>query len=347
VCGILHGLVESTQKPLMPWIRLFPLLACLGVLSSAHAYVVRDLYTATVPRVEGGTRANETAFAAALAVVLVKVSGQSEAPARLKAALGHARSYVQRYGVDAEGRLEVGFDPASIDRLLADADLPIWGRERPAMLVLANVESPDGTRAWLAADSTGPEREAIEEAAAMRGVPLVWPQLDAADRSALRPYAGGGGDPERLVDLAARYQADAVLVGDLIANDAGELTGSWALGFGERSGRRTGAPHTGIALAADEFASLYAASGGDLTVLEIEVSGIVDLASYAHTLDYLDELSLTEDVAVEEFAGDALRVRLTLRGDPATFERSIALDDRLVRSDSATVPGRMSFHFRP
>jgi len=357
-CGILHSLAAAPQRVAgtrMPsdsasiaatagrfWLAL---IAASAIFLPSHAYTVRDLYTAAVPR-ERGAAGNDAGFAAAMEVVLVKVTGLEDAAARMRGALPNARVYVQRYGIDAEGRLEVGFDPSAIDRLITDAGLPIWGRERPATLVLARLEPTEGPAEWLAADSAAPAREMIDAAADLRGVPLVWPLMTVREQSVVRAFDARAPDPAALAELAARYRANAVLLATLSANAAGEVSGAWTLGFGEETASRSGGPLQGIALAAEQFAGAYATSAIDVTTVDISVAGITNLEAYARTLDYLEKLSVTEAVAVEEISGETLRLRLALRGDPATFARSVALDDQLVPLDTLQ-PGRLAYRFQP
>ena len=88
---------------------------------------------------------------------------------------------------------------------------------------------------------------------------------------------------------------------------------------------------------------MFATTGSALGDVTVEVSGIVDLNAYASTLNYLESMTLVRGVAVEQVAGDTLR--LTLR-------RAIALDNRLApltepSPESATANARLSFRYQP
>jgi hypothetical protein len=312
-----------------------------------QAYTVTNLYSAAVPVSERAPDANAAAFREAMAIVLVKVTGLDEAPVRLRSAVGNARAYVQRYGYDANGQLEVGFDRVAIDRLITAEGLPIWGMERPVTLLVARLRPLDGPAVWLSADSADLAREAIDDASDQRGVPLIWPLVDAADRRRLSAFDQRSPRPEDLGELAGRYRADAILYADLRETPDGSLEGLWTLGFDDETGSRSGGPADGIALAAERFVTAYAATANDVVTIDVDVVGITDLAAYARTLDYLEKLSLTEQVAVEEVAGDSVRLRLTLRGDPSTFQRSLALDDRLLPLETPSQPGRLSYRYQP
>ena len=99
--------------------------ACAIWVTIAPAATLENLYETAQPI----TSSQDAALVEALKTVVIRVSGQRDAPARLGSALSNPRQYVQRFGVTQDNVLEVGFDDISIDRMLTDAGLPIWGRE--------------------------------------------------------------------------------------------------------------------------------------------------------------------------------------------------------------------------
>jgi hypothetical protein len=306
------------------------LLPALLLVASAQAVTVPDLYETAQP-VEGS---RDAAFGEALRTVLVRVSGQRDAAARV-GEVGDPRKYVQRFGFTADDVLQVGFDSASIDRLLSNAGLPIWGRERPATVVMFGVEEAGAWR-WLAVDTPAREREAIEKVARQRGLPLKWPVMDAQERSEASAESPG------LMQAAARYGANAVLVGRARGGSV-----QWTLLSDDGAAQISGGLEDGVHLAADTFARVFAASGSSLGNVIVEVTGIADLSAYAATLNYLEGMTLVRAVALEQVAGETMRFRLAVRGDAATLRRAIALDRRLVPTDAATAADRLAFRYQP
>jgi hypothetical protein len=270
----------------------------------------------------------------ALKTVVVRVSGQRDAPARLGAALNDPRKYVQRFGFTADNVLQVGFDSVSVDKLLQDAGLPIWGRERPATLVLLNVVEPDGYTHWISGDQPDMQKEIVGKAARQRGLPLKWPAVTPA-----------GFDESIALQEAERYGANAALIGRA---QGGAVR--WTLVSRDGSAQASGGLEDGVHLAADTFARMFAASGSSLGNIVVEVSGIRDLDAYAATLNYLESMTLVRAVALEQVSGDTMRFKLAVRGDATTLRRAIALDSRLISQDdmSAAPSGeRLSFRYRP
>ena len=235
--------------------------------------------------------------------------------------------------------LEVGFDSASIDQLLSNAGLPIWGRERPATVVMFGAEDGGGWR-WLAADTPAQERDAIEEVARQRGLPLKWPVMDAQERAAASADAPG------LLQTAERYGADAVLLG----RSRGGVV-QWTLVSRDGAAQASGGIEDGVHLAADTFARVFAASASSLGSVIVEVGGISNLDAYAATLNYLEGMTLVRGVALEQVTGEKMRFRLAVRGDAATLRRAIALDHRLVPLDapdgSTDAGDRLAFRYQP
>jgi len=305
----------------MPWIVVLP----------ARAVTLGNLYETDQP-VPNNSR--DQAFVEALKTVVVRVSGQRDAPARLGAALNDPRKYVQRFGFTTDNVLQVGFDSVSVDRLLQGAGLPIWGRERPATVVLLNVVEQDGYAHWISGDQPNAQKEIVARAARQRGLPLKWPAVDPA-----------GLDETTALQEAERYGANAALIGRAQGG-----TVRWTLVSRDGSAQASGGFEDGIHLAADTFARMFAASASSVGSVIVEVSGIRDLNAYASTLNYLEGMTLVRAVALEQVSGDIMRFKLAVRGDATTLRRAIALDNKLVAQDdmgAAPTGERLSFRYRP
>lgn len=352
-CGILHGPLSGpgSHVPVLnpkdahtamtrPF-RISRWLLWLVVIAPWHwalAVDVQDLYETEQP-LRGS---QEATFAEALRAVVVRVSGLRDAPARLGAALDNPRRYVQRFGVTEDGRMQVGFDDVSINRLLSAAGLPVWGRERPQVLVLLEVIAPDGSVQWLTSDSASPERDAIARAARERGLPILWSSMDATDRAL-------GSDPASMLALAEHYRANATLVGRSTGGGAIQ----WTLFSVDGEQTVMGAVEDGVHMAADSFARVFAATGSQLETLIVQVSGITNLDAYAGTLNYLEGLTLVRSVALEQVAGDTIRLRLAVHGDGETLRRAIGLERRLLPVEAVNEVGsdvstnRLAFRYQP
>ena len=309
----------------LPVLSLVAAVLCLTG-GTGGAVSVTDLYEVTLP-IE---QSRETAFVDALRSVAVRVSGRRDAASRLAAAANTPRQFVQSFSFTSDNQLQVAFDSGSVDRLLNESGLPIWGRERPATLVLLGVQGADGSINWLDASYPSAERDAMTRVARLRGVPLAWPSLAPDDRSLLAATT----DPTSpdLKPLMARSSANAVLLGRARRDGAGALVVQWSLASDDGTPTVSGSIDEGVHLAADTFSRLYAASGGSLGAISVEVAGIRNLDDYAATLNYLEGMTLVRSVALEQVVGDTMRFQLAIRGDATTLRRALALDSKLVPS---------------
>lgn len=304
--------------------------ACIAI--PAQGITVGDLYEVALP-IQGS---REAAFAEAMKIVAVRVSGRRDAASRLGSATNNARQYVQRFSFTADNQLQVTFDTGSIDRVLSEAGLPIWGRERPATLVLLNAPVGAGAPMWLDASYPAAERESLAQIARLRGVPLVWPSLDPQDRSVLASDVGSAAD---LLAIAARHNANAVLLGRARRDTAGALSVRWTLASAEGAAEATGSLEDGVHLLADTFGQTYGASAGTLSSVGVEIAGIRSLDDYAATMSYLEGITLVRSVAVEQVSGETMRFQLAVRGDVTTLRRALALDNKLVPLNAESTVG--------
>jgi hypothetical protein len=324
--------MEFLRCALLRW--AVPLVFGLAAVP-AQSVTLTDLYETAQPVQES----RDAAFVEALKTILVRVSGQRDAAVRIGAEVNEPRKYVRRFGFRADGVLEVAFDSASVDELLSQAGLPIWGRERPSTLVMVSFVDARGSERWLSADLPSAEREALLRVAKQRGLPLTWATMDSQDRA----QANAGTAAQ--LQVAARYGANAALVGQ---SRAGQIR--WTLVSGDGAAEASGDLDEGVHLAADTFARVFAASSSSLGSVVLEVTGINDLNAYAATLNYLEAMTLVRGVALEQVSGESMRFRLAVRGDAATLRRAIALDNRLVPTDSSSEPAlndRLAFRYQP
>lgn len=316
--------------------------ALFAVVQNAAAVTVPDLYEISLP--VGGNR--DAAFGDALKAVVVRVSGRRDAAVRLGPALNNPRQYAQRFGVSSDNMLEVGFDSVSVDKLLTGAGLPVWGRERPQTLVLLNIQAPDGSSYWIDNNANATDRDAVARAAKQRGLPIVWADMDSQDRNQVETRA-----PAALLQVAARYNANAALLGMAHRDATGGFAVHWTLAAEDGQSESNGSIEDGVHLAADTFSRIYSASGSSLDSVALEISGIGNLGSYAGTLNYLEAMTVVSTVALERVSGDTMHFRLAVRGDAAMLRRALALDGKLIpvtpADGSASPADRLQFRYQP
>lgn len=298
-----------------------------AIAPAASAATVAGLYDASVHVTDRSDAARQAAFGTALGVVAARVSGRQDAAAKLGAALGNAPRYVQRFSYD-NGQLDVGFDSSGVNTLLEQAGLPLWGRERPATVVVF----PDALQGLREA------RAAVEQTAKLRGVPLVWAAGETSEQFA-------NATPAQLQVLANRYMAGGVLLAR-VTDPVSAASLKWQFAFNGALQEMPGAAEEGPNLAADVMGRYYAVASKESTTVVLEVAGMNDLGAYANTLNYLNALSMVRSVEVDSLQSDVARFRVGLRGNVDALKRAVDLDQRLLTQPSATADAAAVLSYR-
>ena len=310
-----------------PFLRLAA-VAALALLApaSAHADRVEGLYAAEVELEQD----RDAAFGAALEQVLVRVTGRRDIAAREEAAplLADAAAYAQQFRQPAAGRLWVAFDGAALEAELARRGLPVWGADRPLTLLWVATDTGGGSRFVVASgaelEAEAQIRDALLEAARRRGLPVMFPLMDAEDRARASFAEVWGGFDDAILAASARYGADAVLVGRVNAADPGFAR--WTLLEDSGTQRWSGSLAESIDRLADQFAARFGVvSSGGVRPLRLGVAGIGSVEDYARVLRSLERLTAVEGLSVERVEGDSAVFRLTLRGTPEALAEAIAL----------------------
>ena len=300
---------------------------CLG--EAAAALTRAEMYQTTAPVADRSEAAQTAAFQNAMKTVLIRVTGRRNAdedPA-LSSLVSNARRYVQQYRAAADSQLWVAFDGPAIERWLTQNGQPLWGHERPTTLVLLAVQSgPQGGSVQTTEDNSSELKAAIDGAAAMRGLPLMWPSAAELQKFHIDFAAVSAGSPSTFVEIARRMGADGVLIGRASGASASANV-RWTHLFQDRSSEYSGTLE-GVNRAADLYAGMFAASGG-LVPVDIEVSGLNDLRDYASVESYLESLTFISHVSVESLSGDTVRFRLSTRGGIDSLQRALSLNGRL------------------
>ena len=331
---------------------LFVLLLSLYAATVA-ATPVKDLYVVQVPVENQDREVRLEALKQAFEEVLVRVTGDGSVAGNpeAEALLRMAPSFVQRFRYlrpEAPQQeeapawmLRVVFDGRRIERALSERGLPVWGRDRPA--VLAWVAVLDGGRRYLIGEqSHEPEREVLRDEARRRGVPLMFPLLDLQDQRQVRIADLVGGFEEPIDAASQRYASDAVLIGTVRRAGAAWL-GRWRLREGDETARFESTADTlegvlrqGIDGAASWLASWHArtAFAGSGEGVLLQVQGVAGLADFVRLRDYLAGLDGVEAVVPQRVAPPRAVLEVRLRGTARDLERMISLGQVLAPEDT-------------
>ena len=129
----------------------------LTVLVSGPATAARvsDLYTASGVLPADSASPLTDAFNEALGRVLVKVTGRRDAsaPDYLVTLFPDPAQVVQQYRREDQETIWARFDRDAIKRVLDGAGQPVWGADRPVVLIWLALDAGRGRRSILSAES--------------------------------------------------------------------------------------------------------------------------------------------------------------------------------------------------
>ncbi len=316
---------------------LAPVLLALSPLAGAAD--IGNLYEVSVPVRGAGEAAERRAFVEAMGALLVRVTGRRDAPGlpALAPLVQQPQRYVRTYRRAPGGLMAVSFDGNAIEQAIAAAGLPFWGGERPLTVVWL----VDSRGELVNAAAAGPERRTVDLVAAQRGLPLAWPVGDALDNPPQRAQQAASGNLAALVDAAARYGADGVLVGR--PEDGGFR---WIFTSAGETREARGSLEEGAHLAADRLAARLAIAGGaSRSELTVEVTGVDSAAAYAEVGQLLVALEPVRSVAIREVRPDSVLFAITVRGDEAGLRRAMATGGRFLPAGSS--PSGPVFRYQP
>jgi hypothetical protein len=345
---------------------LFSALLIAGVVIAgvpiAQAVEVPTLYTAEVPYDRTARNARQKAYDSALGVVLLRVSGSllSSDAMMIKQLFPDSSAYVVQFRPGARDTLWVSFDGQAIEQTLRDAGQTVWGSDRPLTVVWLAVDRGQGRREIVAADDPDGEtrdarsidrnallRERILEIADRRGLPLVFPLLDAEDIQNVSFSDIWGGFDERIINASRRYAADSVLIGRV--RTAGGSRENWSYYFSGAERRWNGSPESVVNQIADLLAAELSIGGSaPMSSVELAVSGVVSVDAYGELHQILGNASVIEDYRITEVSGDRVVLRAEVRGGPERLRRALqftGLVEQEGGQEFGEVPGRRALEF--
>lgn len=311
----------------------FLLLFCLAAMpfSSGLASEV-DVYTGETPVNSQDAPERRKALPKALANVLEKYSGvrQVEALPDAGPALERASAILVTFyyrsvelpqadgSTMEEQRLVAKFTPAQVDELARSLQLPLWQPRRNPLEVWVVVD--DGRQRQVMPLEIAYVRNSLDQAAARRGQPLVWPEPDEEGMYPVDMQLLWGGYTE---DLAS-VNGVGVLI--LSARREGAQWGIRAnLGFGgehfawrlQNFDLQAGLAE-GLQNAIDQVAasSSIAASEQGAWSMELTVSGLNSSTDYQQCLAYLQGIGIVDAVKVVSARPDGMTFRLELNATP-------------------------------
>ena len=209
------------------------LVVSLSLLSlPGMAAPVGGLYQVREPVNGQQLEEREQVLRQALDTLVLRLSGDAAAlnnPAVL-ALRKQPQPLIRHYRYDGE-TLVVDFDPINSVQALGQAGLPLWGADRPTLLVWWLSDTVSGSH--LVGD-TQDSSESLRRAARHRGLPVQLPLADLSEQWIGTPTALSGENLPALREASARYAADALLTVHARQPADSHWQAHWRLWLGEQ-----------------------------------------------------------------------------------------------------------------
>ncbi len=319
---------------------------------AVQAIEMASLYTVEVQLDPEDPESRNNAYPRAMARVLVRMTGSAYAAESedLAAIFSNPARYVLRYRPGPDNTLVVTFDGKEIENILRRSGNPIWGTDRPVTLVWIAVDWGQGEREIVAAaDETRDDaaarsidrnrllRERILEVADQRGIPVIFPLLDAEDLGNISFSDIWASFDDRLLLASARYDVGSVLVGRIRDGDLGH--DRWTYYFGNEVLPWLGEPEQALNMLADSLARQFAFSPNTrLETIRLSVAGVDSIVSFGAVERYLNDLNLIENFTVHSVAGAAIEDRVQVYGGPERLSKALELSGILERAEMPIDP---------
>jgi uncharacterized protein len=330
---------------------------------AAHSAVMPGLYEASVSVPDQSAAARNVALQQALAAVLVKITGDRNAPGlpALADVLKDPSQFLQQYryqqtSTDGSGSvaptvmfdltrtgtpaipptgmmLWAKFDPEVLGHAVRAANEPLWGQERPVTLVWLAIQD-NSSKSILSVTNNPAVMQAMANAAAQRGIALTFPRMDAQDQQAIGFPDIADDNVSRIQQASQAYKADAILVGSLYMTTPGQYAARWQLTASAGAQSWTTPPDTlvnvaadGVQTSADHFAQWFALAAGATGVngVTVSVAGISSVDAYAKVLAYLSGLTAVKGVQVTRVDSGTVYFSLDTRGTLDNLQQAALL----------------------
>jgi hypothetical protein len=329
---------------------LFSFLLFAGLALPATALEVDDLYIADVLVADESASQLRAGARAGLLQVLVRVSGKTDIDDNplIRASLRRPADYYYQFSYEstdkklmtADGEQEariltLHFEPSAVARLLREAELPVWGSNRPLVILWVAVNEGADRRILGESDETE-LAEALAEQARRRGLPVMFPILDLEDAARISSAEVWGAFLDRIELASSRYQPDAILTARVQQEISGRWSGKWSFRTEDTWKSVDNVAfspdqlvRTMVDQLADDLAEQYA-FGSARDVIALTVEGVTSVQDYAAVSAYLETLAPVVHSSIVSLSGDVAKFDLRIEGQQQQLIDLIELDQRML-----------------
>lgn len=320
------------------------LLLHTNLVSAAEVY---QLDETLVPVESRSVAQRQKAISIGLREVVLKNSGTKASISHpsVQAKVKNPSSLLSQFGykeIDGELFLQVSFDHQRIIQLLRDAQLPVWGKQRPLTLIWL-VEDDAEARQIVNDESVLDSRELFQSAAESNGVPLLFPIMDLDDNMNVTLNDIRGMFVEPVARASQRYQADYFVMASidtrgkavkynfaLYPKSSGEILHKPLMSKSKLVNDIDTAVKEIIAGVSEYYVGRYAiADSGSTLNSYVTFVDITELKQLVEIEKYFKQLSAVKSVQLTQLQGTSAKFTLDLFGTEDDLRRLMKLEPRV------------------
>ena len=178
-------MVTGLERYMVRYLGAALLLTFLLPGPAVHGLTVTGLYQQSVAVENESVAERNRAYQVAFEKMILKVTGDQRwlEHARIRTAAGNAGDYVQAFAYTTQAAagpiagqrfIEVQFSAQRINQLLAAENIPVWGSNRPSVLVWMVLQEAGGRRNLLGPETNPEIIEFMRRFGAKRGLPIIF-----------------------------------------------------------------------------------------------------------------------------------------------------------------------------
>lgn len=250
--------------------------------------------------------------------------------------------------------IEVNFSENALEQAMKKAGIPIWGSVRPNIIFWVASEE-DGQRQLLGKISDKPLLRLLKNDAARFALPILFPEGDQIDTSAVNISNLWGLFPDAVDRANTRYNTDGLLMLRVYKSLSNSWNANWSLTLGDQNYRASVSDvelsklsESVISHVAGILVERFSIKADDQAysdgAVKIEVSEIRSFKDYVDLQQFLEKLAAVKQISVESVDTTTVGLSLVLNTSTDKFLEYLNLSGKLTRMkqslDVSEVPVR-------
>lgn len=326
---------------------------------TAHAKDVGNLYKVSLPAQSQKQSAKHELIQKGLKQVLIRVSGQPKLinnHSAIKQAVQNAEQYVKSlYYTRSQTsdshkpplKLHITYQSKPINQLLKKHKMPVWGQDRPLVLLWMINRNNDEDHILVNTQSNQ-ILQTVSKTARSLNVPVAFPLMDVIDMSRIQPQQLIQGDRQAIHQASKRYDPNAIVVVDF-QKRGGRVLSHWQLYFADHtySWQREDLnskqmSQKGIQQLTSRLAQHSAVTSSQDQPIQVHVllHGLNKLKGVAQARRMLEDVAGVQSVHLSQLSGQVGTYNVTINSGLASFVQKLDFSEHLRYNETIKKDGQ-------